>query len=763
MLEPLIDFACLLLLAWFFIRYLPLKELSGPEPATGGDMGSHFFPLVTLVKHGIPNWTPRVWNPGNLGGEPHLVHYFPFPYLLMAVLSIFMPLGKAFNWGTLLPLLLLPSSVYVCLRGLGSKFPVPILGAAASVCFLLNESYSMWGGNAVSTLAGQFAHVYGLVLLLLGIGALGREIRRGYRPYLSALLFAALTLSHAYVMLGLPFFFVSFIWLFPHQTQSKRFWTCFWSGALAVLFSLWFIIPMVDNSKWTTEFSIEWNSGKLIYEVLPVIFYPAIAILVTECITLCIHGRVGSTREKVARLLGIVGSVVAIFTLTIIVRYAPDFAATEFSYYFDRVLPIVCGVAAALAVVGVTGLPVRRPAVDRARVLALRFWMIPICGYLYYYFQFPRIGLVDVRAFPQAQLFLCILAGSIVGRIIGMMGRIPAYFLALPLAVVTMWWTDVHVTNFPNWTKWNYSGWQTKPLYPDLAKLSEELKGNFSMPRVVYEHNDVNNGAGTVRVFEMIPYFMNRATLESLYLQASILAPMAFLIQADVSKTPSCPFRQYECRAYDLGRAKDSLNLMGVGELILTTTELLEQANKSSYLEPGKMFGPWQLFHAKHQPRLAGLLLQRPDLIDAPNWKRIFYDWFKTYEVSKPFLVLDRELPPALRELIVNRTEPWPYKPECEPTVDVDFSRLVLRTPCPGVPHYLKFAYHPSWVADTGDDPFIVSPGFIGIVPSKEVVVLKFGQRLVWQLAGFISIAVFVVVYGIGLMGLLKRGRHRKS
>jgi hypothetical protein len=76
-----------------FISFITPTTVWNTKPATGGDTGSHFYPLWVLVNESLPHWQIRTWNPGNLMGEPHLLHYFPGPFLLMAFLSIFMPLG----------------------------------------------------------------------------------------------------------------------------------------------------------------------------------------------------------------------------------------------------------------------------------------------------------------------------------------------------------------------------------------------------------------------------------------------------------------------------------------------------------------------------------------------------------------------------------------------------------------------------------------------------------------------------------------------
>ena len=103
--------------------------------------------------------------------------------------------------------------------------------------------------------------------------------------------------------------------------------------------------------------------------------------------------------------------------------------------------------------------------------------------------------------------------------------------------------------------------------------------------------------------------------------------------------------------------------------------------------------------------------------------------WFNAYDGKQPFLAS------GVNEGFQRQAAIWSGAADCSPSVRVDFNRITLRTPCPGKAHYLKFAYHPTWRADTGDSLFLVSPGFLGIVPSRGEVELTFGHSAWWKLS----------------------------
>lgn len=83
-----------------------------------------------------------------------------------------------------------------------------------------------------------------------------------------------------------------------------------------------------------------------------------------------------------------------------------------------------------------------------------------------------------------------------------------------------------------DWIKWNYQGYQNAPDWQTFNQINNFLKGSFSDPRVVSEHSDNTNKMGSTRAFENLPLFANRATLEGVYFQSSLLSPFVFYLQS---------------------------------------------------------------------------------------------------------------------------------------------------------------------------------------------------------------------------------------
>ena len=120
----------------------------------GGDMASHYYPALFLHEHLLPNFDVIGWMPGWYAGMPLFQFYFPLPFIWIAVLGWIIPLEVSFKLVSVLGVFLLPACMYLCLRFLGCRFPVPLFGASFSLPVLFLENPSMWGGNIPSTLAG---------------------------------------------------------------------------------------------------------------------------------------------------------------------------------------------------------------------------------------------------------------------------------------------------------------------------------------------------------------------------------------------------------------------------------------------------------------------------------------------------------------------------------------------------------------------------------------------------------------------------------
>ena len=181
-----------------FIFYKPGLLFSLTTTA-GGDTGAHHYPAQYLIQELLPKFRLTGWAPGWYAGMPMLTFYFPFPFLLIAIFNWFMPYELAFKLITALGVFALPATAYAMGRLWRVRRPFPTLAAVFALVFLLMESYSIYGGNILSTLAGEFGYMLSFALVFLLLGTLYRGMEKPHFNMLfvlNCLILMALVLSH---------------------------------------------------------------------------------------------------------------------------------------------------------------------------------------------------------------------------------------------------------------------------------------------------------------------------------------------------------------------------------------------------------------------------------------------------------------------------------------------------------------------------------------------------------------------------------------
>ena len=173
---------------------------------TGGDSASHLlyawlYAEELLFSGQIVPWVPEVF-----GGLPFLSYYFPLPFIVIASLSKLLGFAVAFKWGAFLAAMLLPGAVLVGSRHLIKlSWPAALFAALGALAFLLHEQNSIWGGNLLSTLAGEFSYSYGVLFAMMAMIAWVRAVSLGRGWVLAGLLEAASGFSHGFPLLIVGF------------------------------------------------------------------------------------------------------------------------------------------------------------------------------------------------------------------------------------------------------------------------------------------------------------------------------------------------------------------------------------------------------------------------------------------------------------------------------------------------------------------------------------------------------------------------------
>ncbi|MGI5939769.1 MAG: 6-pyruvoyl-tetrahydropterin synthase-related protein [Thermoleophilia bacterium] len=242
----------------------------------GGDTGAHHYSAQYLIQELLPRFRLTGWAPGWYAGMPMLTFYFPFPFLLIAVLDWLLPYLVAFKIVSVLGVFALPATAYAMGRLWRVRRPYPVLAAVFALVFLLMESYSIYGGNILSTLAGEFSYMLSFSLVLLFLGTLYRGMERprfNMLFVLNCLILMALALSHIVTTMMLVFI-VPGLLLVNLRWRSLGYAVCV--AVVGFALSAFWSLPFAANLEWTAHMA--WDQLRSINDLLPMQLLPVLVL-----------------------------------------------------------------------------------------------------------------------------------------------------------------------------------------------------------------------------------------------------------------------------------------------------------------------------------------------------------------------------------------------------------------------------------------------------------------------------------------------------
>lgn len=429
------------------------------------------------------------------------------------------------------------------------------------------------------------------------------------------------------------------------------------------------------------------------------------------------------------------------FWIIQLIWFMPYTTRYNFVWVLDGICQVFPGIlypAIALAVAGsICALICRLRGKDKSRICfdyrLAYLWFVVFLGGVLYFIGY-GLNLVDIRFLPFVQFFLMILGAvglyHITHRLKG------EWIIPILLGALAVVWVNKHISYIPKWIDWDYGGFETKRAWPQFRAINDYLKGSVGDPRVVYEHSLKNRAFGSVRAFEMLPFFSGRSTLEGLYIQSTITSPFVFYLQSEISLKPSCPLQDYNYSRLNIKRGLEHLKLFNVSQFIVVTDHVKKALAESSAAVKEKEFPPYAIYRLRENPdRYVSLLDYEPILLITKDWRNAAFQWFrnsdlKTHIVFKDSLdeedirhfrlIAKDKLPKVLPRLSLPGGAP--IKETMRP------EEILIETPNIGRPHMIRVSYHPNWKAEGADRIYLISPSFMLIYPTRKIVRLYFGR-----------------------------------
>ena len=225
-------------------------------------MGAHVLGPAYLRDVLLPQGQILGWSQSWFAGFPAFYFYFPLPSLVIVLLDLILPYGVAFKLVTVMGLVATPPATYYLARSLRLGKSISLVAASAGVVFVFMESFTIYGGNIASTLAGEFSFSWSFALSLVYLGLLIRGVRddRKYLPW-AAVLLGLTALSHiittiVIVLASVPVLF------WKRGTRALAVW----AGGFAIA-GFW-ALPLLARIGYTSDMA--WSPLTKIEELLPV-------------------------------------------------------------------------------------------------------------------------------------------------------------------------------------------------------------------------------------------------------------------------------------------------------------------------------------------------------------------------------------------------------------------------------------------------------------------------------------------------------------
>jgi hypothetical protein len=721
----------------------PQLLLSSTTPA-GGDMGAHVLGPAFLRDVLLPEGKILGWSDSWFAGFPAFYFYFPLPSLVIVFLDLFLPYGVAFKVVTVLGLVGLPPAVLYLGRSIGFNRTVAAVGAGGAAVFALMESYTIYGGNVASTMAGEFAYSWSFSLGFVYLGLLIRSVRDDSRYVPWAVVFLSATvLSHILTTLVLVAASLTVLVWRRAWRPAFTIWawsfaiTGFWSVPLLARIGLTSDMSWTPLSRWEEVFPLElwllipFAIGGLVYSIIrypralpvaatmliPIIYYPMPSILTAAV------GALEGERWKLwnGRLLpywyfGVVFfASVAVGTLVVWTsRRLPD----RISGWWPRIIGV--GLAGALG-----WLLVYRDGPVWAG------WSLAGLGVVVAALSLSWITPVATRAVLAAVVAGTLVFGSLAG------------------------------TNFVfKWSRWNYSGYEAKDAWPEYEGVMETMSG-LPPGRIQWEQDSTSTTGldkyGTPMAPMLFPYWTDweHPSMEGLFFESSLTTPFMFLASNELSLKGSTPVAGLDYHPFDFDRGVRHMELFGVRYYVSYSPEAAEKADEHPELTLVADSSPFGIYEMSSVSVVEPLTIEpavyaEPETVasgQVDDFDAFALDWYGSMDLLDHVVVTegpdDWPRVSHVEDLVPTSTD---VDPEAVSNVVTSNQEVSFDTTAIGVPHLVKVSYFPNWTVSGAEGPYRATPSLMVVVPTESHVTLRFHNTWAENLGNALTV--------IGLLGL---------
>ena len=746
---------------------------------TGGDMGAHVYGPAYLRDHLLTSFRLSGWSNDWYAGLPIYRFYMVVPAIFILLLDIVLPYGIALKLVAVAGLLALPLCTWLFAKLARLVFPIPELLVVASTVFLFDESFTIYGGNIASTMAGEFSFSIALAFSILGFGVFIRGLETGKYRIAATLLLALAALSHGIVLL---FVFLGYVLILAMHRDAAK-----WKFGLpvigtAILLSAFWVVPFVLNHSYMTDMKYEPQPTGYSESFIDM-FFPLHTVFDVIIMGFATVGFLSALwrRSNTASWMGIYGVILAIGVFV-----ARESLPIIGLLWNPRILPFFYLLRYMLMMIGIY-----ESVVAVARFASLERAAARVA----------KTGEVQTLApSPRGRLNFNVATAVVVALLA--IGIIGFRFQELPLATLrTAQDGSVRYGIGPfsvpssndgfvdGWARWNFTGYEGKNAYGEYRAIVETMKQigedpRYGCGRALWENNGELNKYGTTMGLMLLPHWTDGCigSMEGLFFEASGTTPYHFIAAAAMSKQSSNPVRELRYDDNNAALGVRYLQELGVRYYMGFTPEAVREASAQPALREITRSGPWVIYEVAASDLVVPLTVQpvvvggRTDsqadmghpgdakerwLEIGTSWLQNPNDWPAVPAASGPSewqrvdvaIDMNRRIgepdESSRRVDVVLPTEPIDVV-NIEPIVvsDVEQGRSSVSFSVDkiGTPVLVRTSYFPNWNVSGAEGPYRVAPNMMVVIPTQTDVKLSFGWSLLDVFAYVLSIVGIVVL-----------------
>ena len=673
---------------------------------TGGDMGAHIVPTKFFVSELFNNFKISGWSQDWFAGYPVYYFYFPLPPIITSLLNFLFPFSISFKTMVLISQVLLVISIELLMRKNSKEFS--FYGFGVGLLYLLTESFTIFGGNLASSLAGQYSFTYSIAFGNLSIFYLHKS-KYKYSIEIAALLIGLSVLSHLIpFMIYLPIFAFYFL-----KSDSKIYKKI--SAFLFFLFiAIRFLISLFLNLEFTTNMTYTpytQLSDLVKSDVLPFVLGVVIYIF---------------TSMSKTSLKAISGFEIYLLSISIyLFFYGPESALWN-----GRIVPFFN--------LGIIILFFNLLHVDIKNLIKkiqgkyplLLFILLTNSYFMYlYYSKWGNTYSTTTISVILIVLFMFLISTHSENFLI--------YTTLVSLTFGTL-------SYLPHWLNWNFSGYESKNNWADITTLYEGLD-SLEPGRIMWEPNSDLNKYGTPMVLMTIPMFTDHQSVEGLYFDSSITTPFHFLTVSGVAERPSNPVGGLNYINGEFDKGFRLMEELGVDYFIAYTSSIKDKANANenfNFLFSNEVFNVYSINTEKvelvednlyifESPNFYGRL--RNAVLREGSEQSFFEAAFKSFKDELNYKIIENYVE-SFAEPSDNNTA------LLISDLNIQNELITFKTNKPNQLHLIKVSYFPNWKIKNGLGPFRISPSFMAVIPKDEFVEINFETSNVEKALNLLSI-----------------------